>query len=46
MSKKLVLALALVGFAAACAPKQEEVIVPAQAPVTTEPVYQGKFGAN
>ncbi len=45
MSKKLVLALALVGFAAACAPKTEEVIVPT-APVTSEPVYQGKFGAN
>ncbi|WP_268935160.1 hypothetical protein [Paracoccus aminophilus] len=44
MSKKLVLALCLVGFAAACAPKKEEVIVPT--PVTTEPVYKGKFGAN
>lgn len=44
MSKKLVLALALVGFAAACAPKTEEVIIPA--PVTSEPVYKGKFGAN
>lgn len=44
MSKKLAFALVLVGFAAACAPKQEEVIVPA--PVTTEPVYQGKYGAN
>lgn len=41
MSKKLAFALVLVGFAAACAPKQEEVIVPA--PVTTEPVYTSKF---
>lgn len=45
MSKKLAFAIVLVGFAAACAPKQEEVIVPV-APVTTEPVYQGKYGAN
>lgn len=47
MSKKLAFAIVLVGFAAACAPKQEEVIVPvAAAPITSEPVYQGKYGAN
>lgn len=43
MSKKLAIALVLVGLAAACAPKQPEV---APAPVQPEPVYQGKFGAN
>lgn len=44
MSKKLVsatFALALVGFAAACAPKPEPVDIQ---PITTEPVYTGKFG--
>ena len=44
MSKKLALALVLVGLAAACAKKEPEVV-----PVTTvppEPVYQGKYGAN
>ncbi|WP_281352087.1 hypothetical protein [Paracoccus aestuariivivens] len=44
MSKKLALALVLIGLAAACAKKEPEVITPA--PVTTEPVYQGKYGAN
>lgn len=43
MSKKLALALVLVGLAAACAKKEPEVIT---TPVTTEPVYQGKYGAN
>ena len=44
MSKKLALALVLVGLAAARAKKEPEVV-----PVTTvaaEPVYQGKYGAN
>ena len=44
MSKKLALALVLVGLAAACAKKEPEVV-----PVTTvqpEPVYQGKYGVN
>lgn len=45
MSKKLAFAIVLVGFAAACAPKQPEPIAPV-VPVTTEPVYQGKYGAN
>lgn len=44
MSKKLAIALVLVGLAAACAKKEPEVIT--TAPVTTEPVYQGKYGAN
>ena len=32
-------------LAAACAKKEPE-FAPTPAPVTTEPVYQGKFGAN
>jgi nitrous oxide reductase accessory protein NosL len=42
MSKavKLVLALGLVGFVAACA-QQEEVVVPE--PITVEPVEMGKY---
>ncbi|MCV2446341.1 hypothetical protein [Paracoccus sp. DMF] len=44
MSKKLVLALVLVGLAAACAKKEPEVITPVA--VQPEPVYQGKYGAN
>ncbi|RDW12525.1 hypothetical protein DIE28_13240 [Paracoccus thiocyanatus] len=43
MSKKLALALVLVGLAAACAPKEPEV---APVPVQPEPVFQGKYGAN
>lgn len=39
MSKKALLALALVAFAAACAPKSE----PVAEPVTTEPVSGGKY---
>lgn len=42
MSKKVALALVLVGLAAACAKKEPEVI----APIQPEPVYQGKYGAN
>ena len=44
MSKisKIVIALSLVGFAAACA-QQEEVVVVAPEPVTIEPVYTGKY---
>ncbi|KEO61789.1 hypothetical protein [Thioclava indica] len=37
---KLLIALSLVGFVAACAPKPEP--MPA-APVTEEPVYTGKY---
>ncbi|WP_255453229.1 hypothetical protein [Paracoccus shanxieyensis] len=44
MSKKLALALVLVGLAAACAKKEPEVMpAPVVAP---EPVFQGKYGAN
>ncbi len=48
MSKKFILGLVLVSAFAACqrqAP-EPEVYVPAPNPVTTEPVYQGKYGAN
>jgi uncharacterized lipoprotein YajG len=41
MSKKLVVALALVLVAAACAKKQETVY--AEQPVSQEPVYTGKY---
>jgi hypothetical protein len=40
-STKIVLALCLVAFAAACAPKPEPVVV--QEPITTEPTYTGKY---
>lgn len=40
MSKKALLALALVAFAAACAPKSEP--MPAE-PVSVEPTYTGKY---
>ncbi|WP_339109334.1 hypothetical protein [Thioclava sp. GXIMD4216] len=42
MSTKLILALGLVGFMAACAPKPEPQPV-MQEPVTTEPVYHSKL---
>lgn len=38
---RAVLALALVAFAAACAKKEEVVYV--DTPVSTEPVYTGKY---
>jgi hypothetical protein len=41
-STKLVLALCLAAFAAACAPKPEEVVV-VQEPISTEPTYTGKY---
>lgn len=41
MSRKAFAALALVAFAAACAPKPEP--APMQ-PVTVEPTYSGKYG--
>ncbi|MBU2956726.1 hypothetical protein Q4511_09890 [Paracoccus sp. 1_MG-2023] len=50
MSKRIVLGLVLVSAFAACQRQQPEVYVPtapaapAANPVTTEPVYQGKFG--
>ncbi len=42
MSKKLAIALILVGLAAACAKKEE----PAPVMVAPEPTFQGKYGAN
>lgn len=46
MSKKIVLSLVLVSAFAACQKQQPEVVVDpiASSPVTTEPVYQGKYG--
>lgn len=44
MSKKLVLALVLVGLAAACAKKEPEMA--ANPVIAPEPVFQGKYGAN
>lgn len=48
MSKKLILGLVFVSAFAACQRQAPEadVYVPAANPVTTEPVYQGKYGAN
>lgn len=46
MSKKIILGLVLVSAFAACQRKQPDVFVPANTPVTTEPVFQGKYGAN
>ncbi|MER5172290.1 hypothetical protein [Thioclava sp. GXIMD2076] len=42
MSTKLILALGLVGFMAACAPKPAPAPMPAE-PVTAEPVYHSKL---
>ncbi|MFO1140357.1 MAG: hypothetical protein U1E41_14915 [Paracoccus sp. (in: a-proteobacteria)] len=44
MSKKVALALILVGLAAACAKKEPEVT--AVTAVQPEPVFQGKYGAK
>lgn len=41
-STKTFLALCVVAFAAACAPKQSEVVYVDQ-PVSSEPVYTGKY---
>lgn len=41
-STRAVMALVLVAFAAACAPKKEEVVF-VEEPVTTEPTYTGKY---
>ncbi|WP_207099701.1 hypothetical protein [Paracoccus shandongensis] len=48
MAKKLILGLVLVSAFAACQRQaaEPEVYVPTPNPVTTEPVYQGKYGAN
>ena len=40
-STRVLLALWLVAFAAACKPKEEAIVV--QEPVTTEPTYTGKY---
>lgn len=42
-STKIVLALGFVAFAAACAPKQEEVVYVDEPAVTVEPTYTGKY---
>lgn len=39
---RILLGLGLVAFLAACAPKPEPVVV-VEEPVTTEPVYTGKY---
>nr|WP_162623723.1 hypothetical protein [Paracoccus saliphilus] len=50
MSKRIILGLVLVSAFAACQRQQPDVFVPTAPaapmvnPVTTEPVYQGKFG--
>ena len=41
-STRVLLALCLVAFAAACAPKFEEVVV-VEEPLTTEPASTGKY---
>ena len=45
MSKsiKIVMALGLVAFAAACAQQEEEVVYVEPIPVTVEPVHTGKY---
>lgn len=43
MSKKLVLAMGLVGLVAAC---QQPQPLPEPMVVAPEPVFQGKYGAN
>ena len=45
MSKKIALAFITVAVLAACQPRQPEVIA-TPAPVSVEPAYQGKYGAN
>lgn len=40
---KMVLALGLVGFIAACAQQEEEVVFVEPEPITVEPVHTGKF---
>ena len=42
-SMRIVMALALVGFVAACAKKAEEEIVYIDEPVSVEPTYTGKY---
>ncbi|WP_165015442.1 hypothetical protein [Rhodobacter sp. SGA-6-6] len=42
-SMRIVMALALVGFVAACAQKAEEEVVYVDEPVSVEPTYTGKY---
>lgn len=42
-SMRIVMALALVGFVAACAKKAEEEVVYIDEPVSVEPTYTGKY---
>lgn len=42
-STRALLALSLVAFVAACAPKQEEVVFVEEPTVQAEPVYTGKY---
>jgi hypothetical protein len=42
-STRIILALGLVAFAAACKPKQEEVVFVDEPAVTVEPTFTGKF---
>ncbi|WP_164876033.1 hypothetical protein [Falsirhodobacter deserti] len=43
MTARITVALCVAAFAAACAPKREEVVVTQPAPVTTEPTYTSKM---
>jgi hypothetical protein len=43
-SMRIILALGLVAFAAACAPAAEEVVYVDEPIVTVEPTYTGKYG--
>jgi hypothetical protein len=45
MSKtlKMLAALGLVAYVAACAPKEEEFVVVDPEPISTEPTYTGKY---
>jgi hypothetical protein len=42
-SMRIVMAVALVGFVAACAKKVEEEVVFIDEPVSVEPTYTGKY---
>jgi hypothetical protein len=45
MAKKIILSLVLVSAFAACQRQEPDVYVPTPTePITTEPVYQGKYG--
>lgn len=43
-STRIILALGLVAFAAACAPQAEEVVYVDEPTVTVEPTYTSKYG--